>query len=281
MDEVGRRPHDHELRGAWCEVDGVRLHYAVGGPDGRETALPLIHVHGFGISGRYLVPTATLLARNHRTFVPDLPGFGRSERAKDALDIRGLARALGAFMDAVGVSRAVLVGNSLGCVVILELASEHPERVAAAVFCSPAGGPRNQPLLRAIWQLLVDGLHEPLRMIRIAIADYLRFGIIQALRLFRDMTRYPTLERVAALHVPALAVLGSRDPLVDPDRVVAAAGPLAHVAVVEIEGAPHAVNFTHPEELAGVIDAFVRGANIADDPAAPGETVVLLDDRGE
>jgi pimeloyl-ACP methyl ester carboxylesterase len=77
--------------------------------------------------------------------------------------------------------------------------------------------------------------------------------------------------------VPALAVLGSRDPLVDPDSVVALAESLPHVAVVEIEGAPHAVNFTHPEELAGVIDAFVRGADIADDPEAIGETVVLLD----
>jgi hypothetical protein len=75
----------------------------------------------------------------------------------------------------------------------------------------------------------------------------------------------------------AVEVLGSRDPLVDPAEVVALAGSLSHVAVVEIEGAPHAVNFTHPDELAGVIDAFVRGADIADDPEAAGQTVVLLD----
>jgi pimeloyl-ACP methyl ester carboxylesterase len=157
MGRVGRLPQDGELREAWCDVDGVRLHYRVGGSSGGASP-PLVHVHGFGISGRYLVPTAKLLAPEHRTYVPDLPGFGRSERSADAHDISGLARALGRFMDVVDVPRAILVGNSLGCVVILELASEQPERVAAAVFCSPAGGPRNRPLLRAAGALGGDTL---------------------------------------------------------------------------------------------------------------------------
>src|SRR5690349_2655970 len=40
----------------------------------------IVHVHGFGISGTYLEPTAAVLATRYRTFVPDLPGMGRSLR---------------------------------------------------------------------------------------------------------------------------------------------------------------------------------------------------------
>jgi pimeloyl-ACP methyl ester carboxylesterase len=38
----------------------------------------MMHLHGFGLSGQYLVPTADQLAGDFHTFVPDLPGFGRS-----------------------------------------------------------------------------------------------------------------------------------------------------------------------------------------------------------
>ena len=53
----------------------------------------MVHVHGFGISGTYLEPTAALLASHYRTFVPDLPGMGRSIRPAGGLDLPGLAKA--------------------------------------------------------------------------------------------------------------------------------------------------------------------------------------------
>src|SRR5690606_32567030 len=60
----------------WTMIDGVDVFY-------RESANPpdarvMTHLHGFGLSGRYLLPTAELLADEFHTYVPDLPGFGRS-----------------------------------------------------------------------------------------------------------------------------------------------------------------------------------------------------------
>ena len=52
-----------------------------------RTADAIVHVHGFGISGTYLEPTAALLAPRHRTYVPDLPGMGRSMRPDRPLDL--------------------------------------------------------------------------------------------------------------------------------------------------------------------------------------------------
>ena len=75
----------------------------------------VVHVHGFAISGEYLMPTARRLARRWVNVVPDLPGYGRSERRDHVLGIPALAEALVAILDALDIDQAVLVGNSMGC----------------------------------------------------------------------------------------------------------------------------------------------------------------------
>jgi pimeloyl-ACP methyl ester carboxylesterase len=227
--------------------------------DAGPAADAIVHVHGFGISGTYLEPTAALLADRYRTFVPDLPGMGRSIRPERALDLPGLARALVSYCDAVGVERATFVGNSLGCPIIVELATAFPDRIERAVLVSPAGGPNNQPLARAIGQMAMDGLREPPSMVPIAVRDYLRFGVLQSLSLFKAMTSYPTLERLPHLVVPTLVIAGARDPLVRIDRAHVLAV-LPHVQAVKVPGA-HALNYSAPELIAELVEA-----HLADEP---------------
>jgi len=126
---------------------------------------PMVHVHGFGISGSYLEPTAARLASQYPTYVPDLPGMGRSMSPEHPLDLPGLAGALIGYCDAVGIERATFVGNSLGCPVILEVASKFADRIERAVLVSPAGGPNNQPVGRALKQMVLDGPREPKSML--------------------------------------------------------------------------------------------------------------------
>jgi pimeloyl-ACP methyl ester carboxylesterase len=261
---------EHHVR-----VEGQDLFYRLS--TGPADAVPILHVHGFGISGSYLMPTARLLVRHGVNIVPDLPGYGRSGRRDHTLDIPELAAAVLALLDALTLPKVVLVGNSMGCPVILEVAHAAPERVQGMVLVSPAGGLQNQPLGRALAQLARDGVRETPRMARVAVPDYLRFGPLNALRLFHQLTLFPSLERLLHAPVPALAVLGSRDPLMPgPPRVleVAQMSP-EHVTVVVIHGAAHAINFSHPGELANVITAWLDGREIVDDPDQPGDARVF------
>jgi pimeloyl-ACP methyl ester carboxylesterase len=239
-----------------------------------DDAPAMVHVHGFGISGTYLEPTAQRLTHRFRTFVPDLPGMGRSMRHERPLDIPGLAKALMFYCDEVGVERATFVGNSLGCPIICEVATRYPERIERAVLVSPAGGPMNQPLSRAIGQMALDGPREPLGMVPIAVRDYLRFGVLQGLRLFKSMTRYHTLESVRHLDMPTLLVAGARDPLVHVGRVTVFAG-LPHVSAVRVPGA-HALNFSAPELIAALVEAHADGTPLHTDDG-PLAVVELLE----
>ena len=109
----------------------------------------MMHLHGFGLSGRYLLPTAEALADEFHTLVPDLPGFGRSGNAIEPLTVEELAHAAAAFLDTQGIEKVTLVGNSMGCPVICEFGYSYPDRLERAILVSPAGGINNQPLPRA------------------------------------------------------------------------------------------------------------------------------------
>lgn len=250
------------------EVDGNEIHYRVGGP---VDAPPMVHVHGFAISGSYLMPTAELLADDFRVYVPDLPGFGRSPKPKIGLSIFELGQAVNSFMDALGIEQAVLVGNSLGCAIISEVIDESPQKVSMAVMVGLAGGLHNRPLAKALGQMARDGIKEPPRMITVAAPDYVRYGPVRAFKLFARMTQFPAFERFMAMPIPVMAVIGSEDPLRPPWRriteVMSQIPP--QVTIVLFQGAAHAINYSHPRELAHAIRQFVAGEPIrmaADNP---------------
>jgi pimeloyl-ACP methyl ester carboxylesterase len=254
----------------WTTIDGVEVFYRESIPS--ADAPVMMHLHGFGISGRYLLPTAERLAGEFHTLVPDLPGFGRSGRPPHPLDVVDLAAAAADFMDDRKIEVATLVGNSMGCPVICEFARQHPDRIDRAILVSPAGGLHNQPLQRALAQMARDGVREPPRLVPVAVPDYLRFGVPSTMRLFRALTQFPALERLLQLEVPTLVVVGDRDPLMPtPARIREIAEQYdALVALVVIEGAAHAINFSHPGELAHAIRQFMADQPITDDEDSPG-----------
>ena len=161
------------------ELDGLRFFYRASAKPPPAGAPSIVHVHGFGISGTYLVPTASRLAPLFQTYVPDLPGFGRSQHPKHPLGIPALADAIARFMDVVGLDKATLLGNSLGCPITAAFAAAHPDRIERAILVSPAGGPHNRPIAKGVRQLALAGLREPLGMAPIASSDYLHYGLIQ------------------------------------------------------------------------------------------------------
>ncbi len=254
-------------------VEGRDLYYRHNDTVSDKT--PIVHLHGFAISGNYLMPTARRLAGRGLNIVPDLPGYGRSQDPRGAtLGISELADRVVALIDALELREVVLLGNSMGCPIAIEVAHLAPERVSRLILVSPAGGQHNQPLPRALAQLVRDGPRERLAMFRITVPDYLRFGPINMLHLFKEMTQFPFMARLVRVRVPTLAVFGNRDPLMPPPHSVHEIATLAaeHVKLAVIDGAAHAINFSHPRELAHAVNQWLNDEKITDDPNAAGAT---------
>lgn len=265
-----------ELDERWAIVRGQPLFYRTATPEGSSQVI--LHLHGFAISGSYMVPTARALSDEFSTYVPDLPGFGRSVRPDHALTIPELADTAAAFLDEMGVDRATVLGNSLGCPVLGSFATRHPDRIERAIMVSPAGGKHSQPLLRAVTQLALDAPREPLSMATVAVPDYIHFGILDALRLFIDMTRFPSFETLHGLNVPLLVVLGTRDPLLPSARWIRtiADGLPSETTVAVIKGAAHAINYSHPRELSAIVRQYLRDEPVIGLPSDPDAAPVGL-----
>jgi pimeloyl-ACP methyl ester carboxylesterase len=97
------------------------------------TPLVLVLVHGIGADGRMFAPVADRLADAARVIAWDLPGYG-GKPLDGPLTFPALAAALAADLDALGIERAILLGHSIGGMVVQELAATAPQRVRALIL---------------------------------------------------------------------------------------------------------------------------------------------------
>ena len=226
-------------------------------------------VHGLGVSGRYMMPTARLLARDHSVYVPDLPGFGKSCRPSHALDICGLADALAGWAEALGLPRAVYLANSLGCQVVVDLAARYPRHVERAVLVGPTTDPEAQTLVQQIGRGLLDLCGERPSLLPILVSDYFSAGPLRCLRTLQHALTDPLLTKLAAVQAPALVVRGGLDPIAPRRWVERMASLLPRGRLAVLPHAPHAANYSAPAELVRVVRAFVAEAAPAHSVAVP------------
>ena len=118
---------------------GIRTNYHDSG--GAGAPVLLIHGSGPGVSAwanwRLVMPA---LAQQARVIAPDMVGFGYTERPQDFVyNMDAWVRQAVGLLDALGIERTDLVGNSFGGGLSLALAIRHPERVRRLVLMGSAG----------------------------------------------------------------------------------------------------------------------------------------------
>jgi pimeloyl-ACP methyl ester carboxylesterase len=235
-------------------VDGVDV-YARTAATGER--VPVVLVHGIGVSSRYMLPTMEALAATHDVYAPDLPGFGRSGRPDRFLDVAGLARALCRWIEAAGLDSPDLVANSFGCQVTLQLAASHPERVARAVLIGPTTDPRARSAMGQIARWLRNAPHEPPALGLVVARDYLDAGPRRILATFRAALADPLTERLARIDAPVLVVRGERDAIVPERWASELTESLPDARLVTIPDHAHTLNYSAPRELARAIRPFL------------------------
>ena len=122
------------LEPRFVDAGGVQLHYLEAGTGDP----PIVLLHGLGSTVTKWRDALPLFAARRRTLAVDLPGFGKSDAPRARYTFGFLAGGVKAFLDALGIERCILVGNSLGGVVAMWLAASWPERVSQLVLVDPA-----------------------------------------------------------------------------------------------------------------------------------------------
>ncbi len=248
-------------RSAWMDIDWRRVQRWVRiggrwmnvidlgpGPDAGPAVGTIVWIHGLSGSWQnWLENLPAFAQRGYRCIAMDLPGFGASEMPEEKISIRGYGAAVDALLRELGVTRATVVGNSMGGFIGLEVAISFSTWVDRLVLISAAGlsieGMRNEHLLRTLyWTQNVLALStgwlasrsdalarrprsraamfgvvaaHPDRLPAPLVAEQLRGsgkpGFVDALDALTD---YPIRERLADIKAPTLVVWGEDDPLV-------------------------------------------------------------------
>jgi pimeloyl-ACP methyl ester carboxylesterase len=252
----------------------------------------VVLVHGLGATKVSMLPTvAALAASGFRAIALDLPGFGDSVKPIRApYHAPYFARAIVALMDALGVSRADVVGNSLGGRIAIEMGLRYPDRVGRLGLLAPSlawlRGRPLAPLLRLINPQI--GLLQPApralieAIVRVAVPgsgeeEWTAVGVDEFLRsyltprgrvAFYAAARNIYLEeprgprglwtRLESLETPALFVWGRKDRIVP----IAFAGHVRKVlpgaAQLELD-CGHVPQLEAPEETHAALAAFLAG----------------------
>lgn len=246
-----------DLETAWTVIDGLRIFSRISPQIGDPNLPPFVFVHGLSVSSRYMVPTAKLLAAYRRVYLPDLPGFGESEDPSYVLDIPALAAALVRWMDYWHIEQPIMIGNSLGCQVIVDVAMRHPDRLRAAVLTGPTMDTQGRRFLEQARRLMIDSTRESLPCVVTQLGDYIRAGPQRTLATVRYALADPVERKLPMMHVPTLVVRGARDPIVPQRWIEEMMTLLPDAQLLVIPGGAHVVTYDHAEELTAAVLAFV------------------------
>ena len=118
-------------------VDGRTWPYLEGGDPSKPT---LVMVHGFGADKDHWTFYAPWLTKDYRLIAPDLPGFGENDRDGELpFDVGSQAARLKGFLDALGIDRPHLGGNSMGGWIALRFAIDYPNALRTLTLMNNAG----------------------------------------------------------------------------------------------------------------------------------------------
>jgi pimeloyl-ACP methyl ester carboxylesterase len=256
----------HGFQSRWRTVSGVETHdrASVGGP-GDTT--PLVLVHGLAVSHRYLMPLAARLARRHPVHVVDLPGFGLSSDPGRVLGVAEHADQLAAWLGAAGLAPVVVLGNSFGCQVAVDLAVRHPDRVRGLVLVGPTMDPSARTALRQILRWLYDTAQEDPLQLPILVRDVLDAGPRRVAGTLAHALRDPIEDKLPLVKVPVLVTRGSGEPIVPRAWAQVATGLLPLGELAETPG-PHNANYGAAGHLGELVLAFLHRRVLAQDDRA-------------
>lgn len=141
-------------------INGFEMKYMELGPKGAQS---VIFLHGFTDSSHSWSTTAPLLADKFRCFLLDQRGHGDSEKPQGGYTVPQLGEDVIAFMDALEIKKATLVGHSMGSFVAHQVASANAGRVSRLVLVASAPTCVGNPVLPEIWKIYgAPGFKDPI-----------------------------------------------------------------------------------------------------------------------
>lgn len=250
---------------------GIRLPYL---EQGDPSGVPVVLLHAWVDSLRFFEPILPLLPTWLHAIVPTQRGHGDADKPATGYALKDFSEDVAAFLDALDIPAAVIVGHSSGGYVAQRFAVDHPDRVLGLVLI---GSPRSLYGRRPAFTVAVEALEDPIDR-----------GIVQAVlgampflhpvpetfvdemaaesakvpahvwkRAFAGLTAADPPTETGTITAPTLILSGELDQLLSREDQVALAEAIPGSVLVTYEGTGHIVLWEQPARVARDLTAFV------------------------
>jgi 3-oxoadipate enol-lactonase len=259
----------------FVKANGRVIHYLIEGPEGLP---PLVFINPLGCDLRVWSEVASILRPDFRVLCYDKRGHGLSESGPDRAEMGDFARDLAALLNVLGISRAAIVGVSIGGVIAQELYRQRPEFVAALVLCDTAAkigtdeswderiAAVERGGIESIADAVLDRWFTPafrreraaeLAGVRAMLTRTPAQGYLAACGALKRADLRPYAGAIAA---PTLCLVGDQDGSTPVELVRQTAAQIKDARFEIIEGAGHLPNVEKPAALARLVAEHVTRA---------------------
>jgi pimeloyl-ACP methyl ester carboxylesterase len=247
-------------------------HYAL---EGQGKGPPVVLVHGLGGSANGFGRTLLGLGRRFsRVLAPDLPGHGFSgEYCGGPTCVRSQFDVLTAYFREVVKSPALVVGNSLGGAMAVNLASEHPEFVKALALVAPAGAELTPQALQTLLGAFAVKSNADVRALTRRLFHRPPWAAMLLASELKKIYTTPTVQALAAdaiatqasiapqavrdLRMPVMLLWGGSERLLPPEILAWYRQHLpAHAEVRVVEGFGHVPQMERPDAFVSHLVGF-------------------------
>ena len=255
---------------------------------GEPAAMPVVFLHGIGGGARAFDPQIAALAARYRAIAWDAPGYGATTLPPTAT-IAELSLALDRFLDAAEIANPVLVGHSLGGMLVQDFLARNPTRTRAAVLVatSPAFGRADGDWQKAFIASRLDPLDAGRTMSDLAVSLVAAMvgsqpaaeGIGIAIRCMaatpeatyrvavKSLVGFDQRAALAQITVPTLSIAGEVDPNAPADMMRKMAAKIPGGRFVVIPGVGHLPNLERPVEFNQILMSFLASLPETEWPA--------------
>ena len=252
---------------------GVTVPYVIQGEPLEPWDVPVVFLHGLPDSWRSfetvlsLMPDQQAIAltqRGHVAATQPRYGYSGSDFASD----------LKAFLDALRIPRAVLVGHSMGSMVAQRFAIDYPERVAGLVLVGANATWRDNPLMMELWESVVSHLTDPVapefvrafqssdrisaERLEVIIAESLPAPARTWQEVWRTIMATDFADELPRVAAPTLVIWGTEDPLCSQAEQERLRALIPNAELLVYPDAGHNLHWEHPERFAVDLRDFLE-----------------------
>lgn len=263
--------HAEQQRSIYLESRGITLEYEL---QGRRSGHPVIFLHGYADSWFSFSRVMPLLPNDLRAYFLTQRGHGDSDKPACCYTMGDYVADVLAFMDELEISKATLVGHSMGSLIAHQFAIEHPDRVEALVLLGSAPKGGNTVLndfndfIQSVTEIDLAFVNElqsstlcvpvPQGFYDTLIAESVKAPLFVWQDALEGLVTEDHSTRLGEIAVPTVIIGGMKDPLFSNEEQIDLARAIPNADFVLYGNLCHSPNWEDPERFATDLVQFLR-----------------------